>query len=400
MTHLKRVSTALALLTSLLALVFPTSPSFAGEGTCVYDSVDERVLVTALDLGTFQLRRRNAEIVFKKSGTPGYESCGDATVNNTDLIEFVDESDSGQAWFIINQSRGSFAPGSSPESEGASEVEFNVETGSPYGGGLEVYGTSRPDLIIGGKRGLKLNGDKDLDVRVSGPEKGYGVWAGEGDDSVFLDGRGRTGSYGEEDGHTHYLRGGPGSDSLVGASDKDRFFGGNGNDSLFGSGSRDDFYSGAGIDHVFGGAGNDFVDAQGGFDFVEGGSGDDSIEGNDGEDRLKGGPGQDRIFGHQGSYGSRQPEDDDADRIWGQKGNDSVRGDGGDDRIIAGAGNDLIKGRGGADNLEGSSGDDEIFGHQGNDHLDGDAGSDGCGPGPGLDTKEDCERNAEDPFDS
>ena len=394
MKRMKRGWASLTLFVSMLGLVVIAPPSQAGSGTCTYDSVSQTVTVTAIGEGPFyiRLRRQGAEIWFKNPYDPPYEyeSCGGATVYNTDLIEFHDETEAARGNLVIEQERGSFAPGATPEPRGLSEIEFDIATGSGYGV-LGIVGTPQSDRVVGGDRGLKLNRDADLDVRVSGPGLTYLVYGDAGDDFVFLDGREGTGSAGAV-AVTHRMGGGPGDDYLVGDSKHDGFTGGGGDDSMYGSGGEDFFYTGAGADRIFGGPGSDEILTHNGPDYVEAGSGDDFIKGWDGDDRLKGGPGKDRILGYLGRYGWNTPEDDDADKIWGQAGDDKLLGDGGNDHVIGGSGSDVVKGLNGSDNLEGSSGDDRILGHKGNDHLDGDAGRDRCASGPGKDTKEDCER--------
>lgn len=306
--------------------------SLAGPTSCEYDPANRRVIITSAETTT--IRRSGSsnqpgpDLEFR--GQVAYQECDGATIHNTDRIVFVDESKRGKGALEINQRHGPFAPGSSPESRGLSEIEFGIDMrGEPElwrGEALYVLGTNRAETIIGGRRGLKLNGDRDLDVRVRGFVNGYSVDGGKGDDSVLLDGREGTGEFLSDVRHDHVIRGNSGDDLLIGAS---------------------------------------------GPDVIDSGFGDDRILGLQGQDYVIAGPGRDRILGQEGS--------------------DRLLGGGNADHVIGGAGADLINGQGLGDHLEGSLGDDEIYGHGGDDHLDGDAGRDRCEPGRGDDTKEDCE---------
>jgi serralysin len=106
-----------------------------------------------------------------------------------------------------------------------------------------------------------------------------------------------------------------------------------------------------------------------------GGSGDDMIVGNRAENVLYGGLGDDELHGEQ--FGAYYKEDDeDADELHGEDGNDTLRG---------GFGLDLLYGGDDADDLDGGAGDDELNGGAGGDLLKGDAGLDRIHGGSGDD---------------
>ena len=98
---------------------------------------------------------------------------------------------------------------------------------------------------------------------------------------------------------------------------------------------------------------------------VFGNGGNDIIRGGNSNDTLQGGDGDDQIFGLKGS-----------DRILGGSGNDQLFGDQGNDTIDGGDGNDKIFGGFGSDSINGGLGNDRIRGGLGNDQIDGNLGQD------------------------
>jgi Ca2+-binding RTX toxin-like protein len=73
----------------------------------------------------------------------------------------------------------------------------------------------------------------------------------------------------------------------------------------------------------------------------------------------------------------------------GQGGDDNIRGGSLDDDIIGGDGNDVISGDSGHDEISGGPGDDEISGGSGSDILEGDEGADSFKCGSGTDSLDD-----------
>ncbi|WP_238587775.1 putative Ig domain-containing protein [Caenimonas sp. SL110] len=142
-------------------------------------------------------------------------------------------------------------------------------------------------------------------------------------------------------------------------------------------------------DIVFAGAGDDWVFAGAGDDFVDGGAGADVVYAGSGADLVNGGAGADALYG-DGTDTDPQSLDftpaaghgDDA--LYGQAGNDQIRGQGGDDYLSGGADNDELHGDAGDDIVEGESGNDTLRGdnsqsqpgQHGKDLLDGGEGDD------------------------
>ncbi len=113
--------------------------------------------------------------------------------------------------------------------------------------------------------------------------------------------------------------------------------GGAGNDTIVLEGVKID-----GETEIHGGAGNDLLDAanqtvgvrlfgDSGNDVLKGGAGGDTLYGGDGNDTLYGGDGNDILYGGDGN-----------DILYGGDGNDYLHGGSGVDEIYGGAGNDLI----------------------------------------------------------
>ena len=133
------------------------------------------------------------------------------------------------------------------------------------------------------------DGNDQITLGVDG-----GIWAGAGDDGVYLLDSFRGEAYGEEgNDYLHIagfttdaeIRGGPGADyidcseNLYGVV----AYGGTGDDTITGSALADQLYGEEGNDELYGGGGNDMLYAQGGGqDFITGDEGDDIayIDGN------------------------------------------------------------------------------------------------------------------------
>ena len=96
---------------------------------------------------------------------------------------------------------------------------------------------------------------------------------------------------------------------------------------------------------------------------------DYAIRGTDGDD----------LHTANGLYG----DDEGDDTIYGNAGDDHIRGGAGDDTLYGGAGDDRVFGDGGDDTIYGGAGDDHIFAEGGNDTLYGGRGDDYVSGGDG-----------------
>ncbi|MEM7505912.1 MAG: M10 family metallopeptidase C-terminal domain-containing protein [Pseudomonadota bacterium] len=170
-------------------------------------------------------------------------------------------------------------------------------------------------------------------------------------------------------------------DSLTGSSAADVLNGQGGNDRISGLGGDDTLAGGAGDDRLIGGGGND--------DLI-GGSGDDVLLGGIGGDLLDGGAGRDTAS-YAGSsrrnvadlQGSNAGEGDAAGdrfrRVEDLEGGnfiDVLFGDAGDNLVRGGRGADRVAGRAGDDTLDGGVGFDKLYGNAGQDIMTGGGGND------------------------
>jgi len=100
-----------------------------------------------------------------------------------------------------------------------------------------------------------------------------------------------------------------------------------------------------------------------------GSSGNDTLYGGDGSDTLQGNEGDDVLHGDGGD-----------DILYGHAGRDTLFGGAGNDKLYGGEGNDLIHGGDGSDSIEGGAGADIMTGGEGRDFFtfrDGDFPTDG-----------------------
>ena len=171
-----------------------------------------------------------------------------------------------------------------------------------------------------------------------------------------------------------------------------------GNDVLRGGSGRDTLMGGPGQDRLEGGAGNDFLSGVDGNDTILGGEGDDTLIGWIGADQMDGQNGSDLYMvdaldrvTDTGTAGYDRAqiylETDVALDLTHWRGLERVNGYTGNDTLDASAhgtaiflfgerGNDLLRGGSGNDSLIGGTGNDTLIGGAGNDYMVGDAGAD------------------------
>ncbi|MFD1195037.1 M10 family metallopeptidase C-terminal domain-containing protein [Seohaeicola saemankumensis] len=178
------------------------------------------------------------------------------------------------------------------------------------------------------------------------------------------------------------LTGGPGNDRLVGGNGNDTLDGAGGNDTLTGGAGNDRLVGGAGADQLLGGAGQDTLIGWTGADVMDGGDGADLYmvdafdrvqdSGATGSDRaqiyqdsgialnLAGWSGVERVHGFSGNDTLDATTWTDAVFLFGERGNDMLRGGAGHDTLIGGPGNDTLSGGAGDDWLSGGAGADHF----------------------------------------
>lgn len=190
---------------------------------------------------------------------------------------------------------GPYAPGATPETEGASEIEIQF---SGAGSLANIIGTPGGDEYHwgpgGAHAGLNLNprsaGDRDVDVTFRGPDSflvadgagGNDTITGEPvalvNDDIFATGGRGNDVLSPPPGTGGILHGGPGNDAIVGGRLVDLLEGGAGHDRVAGGGGPDAITGGPGKDRLLGGAGRDSIKSR------------DSKR-----DTVRCGPGRDRV---------------------------------------------------------------------------------------------------------
>ena len=240
-------------------------------------------------------------------------------------------------------------------------------------------------VYLDGQR--SLGGDAEGDVLT---EIEY-VWGSRYDDNIF----GNSAD--------NRLYGNAGNDWLVGGLGDDRLWGGPGYDELIGMAGDDLLFGGPGADALEGGTGADTLWGGKEADTLLGGEGDDVLEGGFGADTLDGGDGffdtaayvrsdagvtvnlatgltqgghaeGDTLTGIESVRGSAHADtltarsDDPGTRwpegsgLWGNQGDDLLRGGAGDDHLWGGKGNDTLIGGESIDFLVGGAGADVLDG--------------------------------------
>jgi hypothetical protein len=276
-----------AMVTGAVPIVFGISELSADSTTisCSYEGAPARVLTVTVGDSVGEIRRRGSQIEVREQGEdPGRCSGDTPTVRNTDTLRIVLVDVS---FVDLDLSGGPFAPGATPEPEGASEIEIELSVDL---GTADVYGTSGDDEWHWGPGGanpaLNLNprvaGDRDVDVRIVGREDAYGALSangGDGDDTIIgapnARVRGQIIAFGDAGGDLlstpvisgerefgAELHGGPGDDTISGGGHDDELSGDAGNDRIDGRAGADKITAGRGRDRISGGAGRDRISAR------------------------------------------------------------------------------------------------------------------------------------------
>jgi Ca2+-binding RTX toxin-like protein len=362
-----------------VALLLPARAS-AQNASCAFDGASATVTITA---------NSQEDITVEAIATGEIRldgvNCAGATVTTTDAIQI-----NGGASTQDVQLRGAFAPGKTPEADGASEIEIAVAGGGATDSdSVGVFLTDANRLITLRGDGIDVGNDLDVDITTTTTEMLEVIVAGQGD--YTIDARPYTGTA------RPFVLSGDGNDTLYGSSGEDFLVGGGGNDRLYGRGGNDSLQPGDGNDIAHGGPGDDVLLAE---IFVDG---DDLLDGGEGVDTVKYAY---RQFSVTVTLGNNLADDGTpgvehdlvdvsvenamggelGDVLIGDDRPNVLSGSAGDDELYGGGGNDRLNGGPGDDVLVGDAGHDRLYGNGDNDSLDGGAGPDDLWGGPGNDT--------------
>jgi Ca2+-binding RTX toxin-like protein len=267
-------------------------------------------------------------------------------------------NNSGVSTLIGGTGNDIFTGGSGDDTLTGGEGDDTLEGGA---GNDQVFGGAGDDTIIGGSGAGDdiYDGGDDVDT-VSYASTTLGVLVNLG---LAQD---------------HATGAEIGTDQLI---DIENVIGGSGNDTLVGASQANRFDGGAGNDHLGGGLGDDVL---------IGGAGDDVLHGGAGADELVGGAGFDAIWYTDSDAavnvslktGAASGGHADGDtftgieKVIGSQFNDVLTGNGADNVLDGWSGDDELSGANGADSLFGNTGDDLLSGGAGADLLDGGDGFD------------------------
>jgi hypothetical protein len=287
-----KASAAVGLL--LAALSF--SADAQARMRCAYAAAPVNTLtVTATGESLGQVGTLGQQIVVSESFR-GPRPCtgGTPTVLNTDTLRVV--ATTTFATVDVRLDGGPFAPGATPEPEGAPEIEIEFSGPEAFG---TVVGMPRADEFHwgpgGAHPGLNLNprdaGDQDVDVTVKGGFLGFLIADGGGGRDTIMAAPGAVIREGV------FSKGGRGDDRLIAPKIGFSILEGGAGDDVLTGGKEDDTLRGdAGKDRVAGAGGSDEIEGGRGKDLLSGGRGRDSIKAQDSKrDRVKCGPGRDRV---------------------------------------------------------------------------------------------------------
>lgn len=278
------------------AFLLGLTPHADGRTRCSYAGPPTNLLTVTADRDArAEIKRADQEISVRESGQRRRACIGGLpTVLNTDTIivrvhGLVSLAD-------LQLAGGPFAPGATPEPEGAPEIEVEFRGPQPFGA---VVGTPAADEFHWGPggvhAGLNLNpasaDDGDVDVTVGGNVLvGFLIANGAAGDDRILPTAGEA-LLGEA-----YAEGGRGDDLLVAPRNGAALRGGAGDDVLSGGRGPDELNGGAGNDLVTRGPGGDLIWGGRGRDLLLAGPGADRLRDRDANrDRMRCGPGQDRV---------------------------------------------------------------------------------------------------------
>lgn len=210
-------------------------PALASASPCTYNPT-QKVASVVDSSGVSQLRVGvNGNVIFTQDGGNAPLNCVGggivATTTNTDRIAVFAQAKGASDGVVLDQARGAFAPGATPEADGNSEIELAL---SGQSGHLSVFGTPGDDVmrVSGPFRSptvsfLDFGPDEDDDVTFTGSD----VSLVGGDGADFLSGQG-YGLFRDATTLPLGFSGGAGDDVIEGGVAVDHFSGNAGNDTL------------------------------------------------------------------------------------------------------------------------------------------------------------------------
>jgi Ca2+-binding RTX toxin-like protein len=274
-----RVGSTVCVFVALIGMCFAAPAS--ARTRCSYSGAPENLLTVTADRGALTQITRRGQRIIATEFLARPERCvgGVPTVLNTDTIRITTRT--YDDFVELRLAGGAFAPGATPESEGASEIEIEISGPEAF---AYAIGTKHAEEFhwgpgVGPHAGLNLNpgqaGDQDVDVTVSGKDAALVAEGGAGNDTIVP----AAGALFRNDGV--FTKGGAGDDRLVAPRNSGGILdGGGGNDVLIGGSQLNDLIGGPGNDHMTGGRGPDRID------MFDGGSGRDVIFAGPGRDRI------------------------------------------------------------------------------------------------------------------
>ncbi len=188
--------------------------------------------------------------------------CGRARTSNTRRVRVIGHGYGAQ--LLYDQAYGAFSR------PGGREIKFRLFRMKR----LWVKGIEGDDHTVVGRRGVDLNADGDLDVRIDGVCDDLILFLGSGDDTADARGSRATGDPWPR---KRFLS----------------FWGMDGDDVLSGRAGDDELFGHEGADRLLGRAGDDHLDAWGRESLLAGGAGDDALSGTTAPMTYRGGSGDD-----------------------------------------------------------------------------------------------------------
>lgn len=185
--RMSRVSLVLAVAAAPLVTLAPVAQ--AAPVDCSYTKSKKLVTITidnTASTGWLTIERQvgTNKIGYTAEGEE-WKGCEGARTGDTDKVKVVGSTLSEK--ISINLENGAFAPGASQESNGVSEIEFDLDLGNGTDTVALVGGNGNDRLAFPKATQGMLNGDTDVDVTMTGVDR----WELSGNGGTdLLDGRG------------------------------------------------------------------------------------------------------------------------------------------------------------------------------------------------------------------